>query len=324
MSPTHQPHSELDRGGIDHKSIGPIVWRALVKYDDTDGEQRAASFAYYAFFALFPLIVLFITMATSFFGDQDRATALIVAEVQKYIPLDSINVETTVQTVLSSRRSAGMIAFLVLAWSALRFFQALVHGVNRAWGTKDYPWWRMPFQNLLMMIVLGSALFFGIITPTILNWVEFFFWQGSTMLGLNLWFAGTIFQAIRVVVQWIVLWYAFTMFYRLAPRRRTRFKEVWIESLFATFGLQVLQWLFVMYTHNFANFNAVYGTLGGVVALLMWIYLSGSVIILGGCLCAARFEIKMKLSNQSVSNHLKWVNTAADSREEAKHGSLHT
>ena len=39
-----------------------ILWRAIIKYDETDGEQRAASFAYYAFFALFPLILLLITL----------------------------------------------------------------------------------------------------------------------------------------------------------------------------------------------------------------------------------------------------------------------
>ena len=48
-----------------------IIWRALVKYDETDGEQRAASFAYYAFFAMFPLILLLITIGTSFLGNQD-------------------------------------------------------------------------------------------------------------------------------------------------------------------------------------------------------------------------------------------------------------
>ena len=56
--------------------------------------------------------------------------------------------------VLRGRRSAGLIAFGVLAWSALRFFQGLVHGVNRAWGTREYTWWRLPIKNLLMVLIL--------------------------------------------------------------------------------------------------------------------------------------------------------------------------
>ena len=56
-----------------------------------------------------------------------------------------------IEGVVKSRKSAGVIAFAALFWSALRFFQALVHGVNKAWGTKEYSWWRMPIQNLFMV-----------------------------------------------------------------------------------------------------------------------------------------------------------------------------
>src|SRR3954447_4829572 len=112
-----------------------ILWRALVKYDETDGEQRAASFAYYAFFAMFPLIVLLITLATNFFGSRTEATAKIMTYVSAYLPLqaqDSKMIIGTIDGVVQSRKSAGLIAFGVLAWSALKFFQALVYGVNRA------------------------------------------------------------------------------------------------------------------------------------------------------------------------------------------------
>ena len=69
-----------------------------------------------------------------------------------------------------------------------------------------------------------------------------------------------------------------------------------------TLGLHVLQWLFLYYTKNITNFNALYGTFGSVIALLVWIYLSGAIIILGGCLCAARHEINMQLCDQAEPN----------------------
>ena len=125
------------------KISGSVIWRSLIKYDETDGEQRAASFAYYAFFALFPLIVLLITVFTSFLGNKEEATQRITAAVQEYLPdqAASTQIIRTIQGVVKSRGKAGAIAFVVLAWSALRFFQALVRGVNRAWGTKEYSWW---------------------------------------------------------------------------------------------------------------------------------------------------------------------------------------
>jgi Ca2+-transporting ATPase len=285
-----------------------IVWRMGVKYNETDGEQRAASFAYYAFFAMFPLILLFITLGTSFLGNQAKASATIISYVSKYIPLESQDSQVIINTingVVKSRRSAGFIAFGVLAWSALKFFQALVHGVNRAWGTKEYSWWRLPIQNLLMTGILGSALLAGSIIPTSLDYTEYFYWRYSPELGLSFLFAKSLFHVLRLLVPPLVLFYGFTMFYKFAPRRRTTLREVWSAALFVTVLLEVLQRLFILYTSNIGNFNKLYGTFGSVVALLLWIYLSGSIIILGGCLSAAKYEIEMSLTDQAESNRAR-------------------
>jgi Ca2+-transporting ATPase len=86
------------------------------------------------------------------------------------------------------------------------------------------------------------------------------------------------------------MFYGFLLFYKLAPRRRTgvTFEEVWLPALVVTALLQLCQWLLTLYTTHVTNFNAVYGAFGGVVAMLLWIYSSGLVIVFGGCLCAAR------------------------------------
>src|SRR5436190_6805061 len=153
-----------------------VVWRALVKYDETDGEQRAASFAYYAFFAIFPLIVLLISVGAMFLKDQQYAEAQITQQMHDHMPVDSETLDhviKTIQGVVRSRGSASLIAFAVLAWSAIRFFQALVRGVNKAWGTHEYSWWRLPIKNLAMVAILASALLLGVIAPALLNQVEY-------------------------------------------------------------------------------------------------------------------------------------------------------
>ena len=286
------------------KMAGSVLWRALIKYDETDGEQRAASFAYYAFFALFPLIVLLITVFTSFLGNQEVATQRITSTVQLYLPdpAASAQIIRTIQGVVKSRGSAGLIAFAVLAWSALRFFQALVRGVNRAWGTKEYSWWRLPIKNLFMTAILASAMLLGIVVPAIINNIEMLYTRHSWEFGLSFMFVYDIFRAMRFFVAPLVLFYGFAMFYKFAPQRRTTFREVWIAALTVTLGLGALKQGFVLYTVNIGNFNALYGTLGSIIALLMWIYLSGSLIILGGCLSAAHYEIRLSLADQSESN----------------------
>lgn len=284
---------------------GSIIWRALVKYDETDGEQRAASFAYYAFFSLFPLILLLIAAGTTFLGSQERAAREIIGYVGNFIPIQATEANVVIDTingVVRSRRNAGLISLGALAWSALRFFQALVRGVNKAWGTKEYSWWRLPIQNLLMAAILASALFLGIFAPAVVDQMERYYWLHSRSVGLEFSWVNYVFQTCRFLVPPLVLFYGFSMFYKFAPRRRTKFREVWIAALVVTLLLTVLKQLFLLYTSSIGDFNRLYGAFGSVVALLMWIYLSGSVIILGGCLSAAQYEIGMHITDQSESS----------------------
>lgn len=289
--------------------VWAVLVRVVVKYNETDGEQRAASFAYYAFFSLFPLLLLLISVGAMLLGDdplaREHATTSVVSFVKGFIPVAEGQADWFVKTfdgVVKSRNKAGVIAFLALAWSAIRFFQALVHGVNKAWGTKEYSWWRLPIQNLFMAGIVASALFLGVVLPPTINLIEYYFWTTSNDAGLNLRFFQGIFPIARATVPSLVVFYGFSMLYKFAPRRRTTFREVWFASLLVTLGLQGLQSLFVVYSTNIGEFNRLYGTLGSVIALLMWIYLTGTVIILGGCISAATYEVRMSLTDQSEAS----------------------
>ena len=79
--------------------VGAIAWRAAQKFDETDGEQRAASFAYYAFFSMFPLILLLITIGTTFLGPKADAASKIIAYVSTQIPLEEQDMKTVISTI---------------------------------------------------------------------------------------------------------------------------------------------------------------------------------------------------------------------------------
>ena len=115
--------------------------------------------------------------------------------------------------------------------------------------------------------------------PAILNQIEGLYWRRSWEFHLDFLFMSHLFSASRLLLPPLVLFYGFAMFYKFAPRRRTALREIWVAALVVTVGLDVLQRLFVLYTTNVTNFNALYGTFGSIVAFLMWIYLSGSLII---------------------------------------------
>src|SRR4051812_14561834 len=71
-----------------------VCWRAIVKYTETDGEQRAASFAYYAFFSIFPLLLLLVSIGAMFLDDEEKAVQAIMNTVGNYLPVESTHPES--------------------------------------------------------------------------------------------------------------------------------------------------------------------------------------------------------------------------------------
>lgn len=275
------------------KALWTWVKTATDNFNRINGTVWASSFAYYAFFALVPLLLLLLTIGTDvaahFIGAGEakrRAFDFIITNV----PMSGDSQKTVAETlrgVMASRGQIGAVAFVVLLWSAMGFFQSLVCAVNEAWGNHPLNWWKLPLKNLLMVGVLLSALALGIILPAVLKILSHFItWGGTVVAG--------IFGVLVVLVPVVVLFYGFLLFYKLAPRKRVgvTFSMVWVPALLVTALLQLCQQGFVLYSTKFTNFNAVYGAFGGVIAVMLWAYLSGMVIVFGGCLCAAQREMR--------------------------------
>jgi YihY family inner membrane protein len=253
--------------------------RAFQRYNDIHGEQCAASFAYYAFFSLFPLLLLLVAVGSYLFPHSRETAHQIVGQLEDYVPLqqkDKVVLIDTIDGVLENGWKAGLFGFLVLIWSSLRFFQALVVGVNRAWGQREYSWRSLPMKNLMMIGILLSAILLGVVAPLVFN-------------GLNQlmrWDVNDFAPGITMLFPALVLFYGSIMFYKFAPRKSPPLRDVWPAAVLVTVFLRFGQNLFEWYLSKFANFNAVYGAFGTIMALLLWIYWSGVVIIFGGCLLA--------------------------------------
>ena len=271
------------------------VWGWLktagILFSDINGTVWAASFSYYAFFALVPLAIMLVTLSTDlaarFIGEQ-AAQAKAFDYIVANIPLSGQArdlLSSTLHGVLQARGKIGLVALVGLLWSSLGFFQSLVSSVNQAFRQQPISWWKLPLKNLTMLGVLVSALLLGNVLPVILKTAQGYLAFSRVWVPL-------LFTLLGYLVSAAVLFYGFLFFYKLAPGRRAgvTFAGVWMPALLVTLLLQIAQQLFVVYSTRFADFNAVYGAFGGVVALMLWTYLSGTIVVFGGCLCAARYH----------------------------------
>lgn len=267
------------------RRVWTVACLSAKRFMQIDGTQWASSFAFNAFFSLFPLFILFVILA-SFFVDRESAVQAIIAYVEGYVPLNGemrAQIFEAITGVIRAREKAGLVATLILVWAALRCFNTLVRVTNRAWGDETYNWWQLPLRGMVLLGTTAGAVLLGMAAPALAS-------AGKSWLFPANGFGSLVYALWGFVVPLLVLFLSLTLFYRLAPSQTTRFADVWVAAACTTVLLQTTESLFVVYLERFATLNAVYGVFGGIMALLLWIYLSGCGFILGVCLCAAQAE----------------------------------
>ncbi|MBB6050789.1 YihY/virulence factor BrkB family protein [Armatimonas rosea] len=240
------------------------IRRALGIFSRIDGAQAAAAFTYYAFFSLFPLIVLFVTVAAAFI-DREQAGAAVLGYLRDYIPITGElqrSLFATLTGVIEARGQASLWATALLIWGALQFFTTLVTATNRAWEAPAYPLWKLLLKSLLFLGGMVAAVLLGVAVPVL------------TQVGRGLLPGTAVFLSLG-------------LFYRHAPNHRVALAPAWLAALSATVLLVLLNRFFMLYLDNVVRLNVVYGAIGTVMALLLWIYFAGTVLLVGACLSAA-------------------------------------
>ncbi len=273
------------------KAPAATAWKvcrlALRKFFDINGTERAGAFAFSAFCSLFPLILLLVSI-TSLFVDRELAGQAVVTHIERSIPLGpemQNYIFSTVAGVIKARGRASAVALVVLLWMSAQFFITLIKASSRAWGGRSPDWWHLPLTSLKMFALMAAAVLLGMGLPLPLKMLKAWFPSVAAFLT-------GVYSAGVMVLPPLLLFAGLVMLYRLAPRPRAGFREVWQGALCATALLQGVNSLFLFYLKHFAKLNAVYGAFGGIIALLIWIYLSGCVIIFGACLSAALSETR--------------------------------
>jgi YihY family inner membrane protein len=277
------------------RRVWEILCLATSKFLGIDGAQWAGAFAFNAFFSLFPLMVLLVTVASSFV-ERDRAGKEVIAYVESYVPISGQmqrHIFDTIAGVISAREQAGAVALLILVWVALQCFTTLICATNRAWGTAVYNWWRLPLRSLALLGITSCVVLLGMAVPVLMRMARG--WLFSVYD-----FRSWVYTWASFLIPLLVAFFALSLFYRLAPRRPTRFAEVWGAALCTTVLLGAGEGLFVVYLKDFATLNAVYGAFGGIMALLLWIYVSGCFFIFGACLCASQAELRLARAGTNV------------------------
>lgn len=275
-------------------------WRTLKRswacWVEEDGDQRAAAFAYYLLLSLLPLTILLVTVG-SLFVEREVVTQAVVKLVNHYTPLTSEQERGAVAGIrewLQARGKISLAALPLLLWGALKFLRTLIRTTNRIWHSETYNWWRLPLKSLGLLGIAASAGLIGILLPGLARLVR-------EWLNSHLAFPEWMFALLFHLLPWLVLFYGLIMIYKLAPSQPTKFSEVWLGAVGATVLIWLGELLFLVYAVNFAHFNVLYGTLGGIMAFLLLVYLSSCIGVFGVCICAAQVRGNAKSNSAKIN-----------------------
>jgi membrane protein len=250
------------------------LWK---RFNDDELAGLAAELAYFFLLSLFPFLIFLITLL----GYLPLSEENVLDFVKQYAPGDSMAVvEATLEGILQDH-NGSLLSFGVLAtiWAASNGLNAVIRAFNRAYDVKET---RSFIVARLMSIVLTIAMIVVIVIALLLpvfgKQIGLFVFS---FLGLSESFLA-IWNAARWILSFLVLFIVFSCLYFFAPNVRLHWKEIFSGAVFATVGWIIVSTAFSYYVGNFGNYSATYGSLGGIIILMIWFYLTGMIILIGG------------------------------------------
>jgi membrane protein len=231
------------------------------------------SIAYYALFSVFPFLLALISLSSPLIGSAE-ARQLVLDFVDSYLPASAELVQENIDQVLRARRTFGIVGSLGLIWSASGVFSAIYRAVNRAWDNPRSGFFLGKFFGVAVVLVVGLLLVATTLASTLLGALEG--WEPFAVNGLpDLW------SWLTKLGPFVVSAATLVVIYRMIPRNRVTWGDVWLGGLAAGLVWEAARRLYTWYLANMARYSLIYGSVGAIMGFLLWSYVSAMILLLG-------------------------------------------
>lgn len=263
-----------------------IVLKLIRKFQTDQVSETGAQLTYFLILSIFPfLIALLHILQFTPLADGETLRKLLVA-----LPTASqkVIVNLVEEVVGTSHTTLFSISILTALWSSSSGMLALIKSVNRAYDLKET---RSYITLRLLSLVMTIGLILMIVVSLSLTNIEKYLFQLKLLQQLEN--HSFLIKMIHLIFVVILLTLILSFLYYIAPaRKRLRFAYSVPGAFFATMGMLLSSLIFSVYVNNFANYSKVYGSLGGVIILLVWLYMISMIVILGAELNSILIEDK--------------------------------
>jgi membrane protein len=272
---------------------------AVVEFQRDDALGLAAQLAFYLILALFPFLLVLVSLMGTFSSPELAREVLDyfqqVTPQQVYGLIDSY-----LSDILSGSKPApGLfsIGLLITLWSASGAFAALINALNKAYDVEETrPFWKVRGIALLMTLGLSVLILLGVLLlvfgPPIGRGI-------ADLFGL-----GDIFLLVWNIVRWpaALFFMVFTvaLLYYFAPDADQPFRWITPGGFIGVLLWVLASLVFRFYVSNFGSYDETYGSIGAVIVLLLYLYISSLTILFGAELNATLVRMKEEISGQQI------------------------
>lgn len=253
----------------------------LFRIKDDSVTAIGAQLSYYIVLSIFPFLIFFLNILS--FTPIAREDVL--HSIITILPLDTQKIISTliIETINTSSETLLSLSAITGIWAASKGIMALIRVLNKAYDveeTRSY----LELRGLAILFTLALLVLLTIVLLTLVFGEvlgnKLFDFLGITQNFISFW------QYFRVIISLCSMILIFSLLYRFIPSIRNgskiSFRHSMPGAVFASVGWIFTSTIFSYYVNNFGNYGKTYGSLGGIVVLLIWLYLSSIIIIMGG------------------------------------------
>jgi len=256
-----------------------VLRESLVKFYTDDSLAVSASIAYYSVLSIFPFLLLLLGVSEIYIQHYQLAGRLAVV-LEPILPMRPDFILQNLQGITTAYGRVGFASFLLLLWSSAGVFLPIEKALNRAWEVeKERSWLRRRLLALEMSLIFGAVILASSsivgLSVYIHHWIQI-----SASEPVSYLIAYYCYRILLVAASFAVTLAMFVVIFERLPNRPMRLRQVLPSAFLTAILWQAARSVFTHLLPRF-NYRHVYGSIGALVALMTWAYVSSAVMLFG-------------------------------------------
>lgn len=260
--------------------LGPgVLQRVYRKVLDDDCPGLAGQLAYFTLFSMFPFLLSLVALAGLVIDDPATLLKTLTERMQGFLPGDAVGLLEGYIDLTLRNADPSVLVFAVLAtfWSGWAAADAIVKAVNRAYELQETrPWWKLWGISVLMVlgfVLVVVSLALVVFGPEVGGYFQSLIGLPETLLAL--------WDVLRWAGAFLAVSLAHALLYYVAPNAEVPFKWITPGGFAATVLILVASVGLNVWVANLGRYDQVYGQVGAIMVLMLWLYVTGLMVLVG-------------------------------------------